>query len=92
MKGEIIEGVLHASHAAVRRTRGRSSTSGAASAARSATAVGGQAAFGSFPARTLTAYRLESGRWLELGVYGDEREARVEPFDAVALDVSSFWT
>ncbi|HEX6277027.1 MAG TPA: Uma2 family endonuclease, partial [Polyangiaceae bacterium] len=43
-------------------------------------------------ARTLTAYRLESGRWLELGVYGDEREARIEPFDAVALDVSSFWT
>jgi Uma2 family endonuclease len=42
-------------------------------------------------ARTLTAYRLQSGRWLELGVYGDDREARIEPFDAVALDVSSFW-
>jgi hypothetical protein len=42
-------------------------------------------------ARTLTAYRLESARWLELGVYGDDREARIEPFDAVALDVSSFW-
>jgi hypothetical protein len=32
----------------------------------------------------------ESGRWLDLGVYRDEREARIEPFEAVALDVSSF--
>jgi Uma2 family endonuclease len=43
-------------------------------------------------ARTLTAYRLESGRWLELGTYGDERQAHIEPFDAVAIDVASFWT
>jgi Uma2 family endonuclease len=42
-------------------------------------------------ARTLTAYRLESGRWLELGVYGDEHEARVEPFAEVALDVAGWW-
>jgi hypothetical protein len=42
-------------------------------------------------ARTLTAYRLESGRWLELGVYGDEREARIEPFHAVPFDVASLW-
>lgn len=42
-------------------------------------------------ARTVTAYRLESGRWLELGVFGDEREARIEPFDAVPIDVASFW-
>ena len=42
-------------------------------------------------AKTLTAYRLENGRWSELGVYGDEREARIEPFDAVALDVASWW-
>jgi len=42
-------------------------------------------------ARTLMAYRLEGGSWLEIGVYGDEREARIEPFGAVALDVSSFW-
>jgi Uma2 family endonuclease len=42
-------------------------------------------------ARTLTAYRLESGRWLELGVYGDERAARIEPFEAVSLDVGSWW-
>jgi Uma2 family endonuclease len=44
------------------------------------------------PARALTAYRLESGRWLELGTYGDEHEARVEPFADVALDIASWWT
>ena len=43
-------------------------------------------------ARTLTAHRLESGRWVELGVYGDEREARIEPFDAVPFDVAALWT
>jgi Uma2 family endonuclease len=42
-------------------------------------------------ARTLTVYRLESGRWLELGVYGDEREVRIEPFGEVPLDVASWW-
>lgn len=43
-------------------------------------------------ARTLTAYRLEGGRWVELGVFGDERDARVEPFEAIALDVAGFWS
>jgi Uma2 family endonuclease len=42
-------------------------------------------------ARAVTAQRLESGRWLTLGVYGDETEARIEPFDAVPLDVASWW-
>ena len=44
------------------------------------------------PARTLTAYRLESGRWVELGVYGDEHAARIEPFAEIELDVASWWT
>jgi Uma2 family endonuclease len=43
------------------------------------------------PASTLTACRLESGRWVELGVFGDEREARIEPFEAAVLDVASWW-
>lgn len=43
-------------------------------------------------ARTLTAYRLAAQQWLELGVYGDEREARIEPFDAVPFDVAALWT
>ncbi len=42
-------------------------------------------------ARTVTAYRLENGRWSELGVWGDERDARIEPFDAIALDIASWW-
>lgn len=42
-------------------------------------------------ARTVTAYRLENGRWSELRVWGDERDARIEPFEAVALDVASWW-
>jgi Uma2 family endonuclease len=42
-------------------------------------------------ARTVSAYRLESGRWVELGVYGDEREAHIEPFEATGLDVASWW-
>ncbi|HEY4117366.1 MAG TPA: Uma2 family endonuclease [Byssovorax sp.] len=41
--------------------------------------------------RVLTAYRLEGGRWLEIGVHGDETEARIEPFEAVPLDVKSWW-
>ncbi|MBK8996254.1 MAG: Uma2 family endonuclease [Myxococcales bacterium] len=42
-------------------------------------------------ARTVTAYRLEAGRWVELGVWGDERDARIEPFVDVVLDVGSWW-
>jgi Uma2 family endonuclease len=34
-------------------------------------------------AKTITAYRLEGGRWLELGVWGDERDARIEPTSGV---------
>ena len=42
-------------------------------------------------ARTVTSYRLHSGQWLELGVYGDPRDARIEPFADVPLDVQSWW-
>jgi Uma2 family endonuclease len=41
--------------------------------------------------RTLTAFRLQSGRWLELGVYHDEQGARVEPFADAALNVARWW-
>jgi Uma2 family endonuclease len=41
-------------------------------------------------ARTLTAYRLQSGLWVEFGVYGDEHDARIEPFGDVALNVASW--
>jgi Uma2 family endonuclease len=42
-------------------------------------------------ARTVTAQRLDGGRWHTLGVFGDDREARIEPFDVVPLDVASWW-
>ena len=42
-------------------------------------------------ARVLTSQRLESGRWLTLGVYTDETEARIEPFDVVPLNVADWW-
>lgn len=40
----------------------------------------------------MTACRLESGRWSELGVFGDERDARIEPFVDLPLDIASWWT
>lgn len=42
-------------------------------------------------ARTLSVYRLEHGGWFELGTYGDDTEARIEPFTDVPLDVASWW-
>lgn len=42
-------------------------------------------------AHTLTVYRLEKGQWLLIGTYGDETEARIEPFEEVPLDVKIWW-
>jgi len=42
-------------------------------------------------ALTVTVHRLQDGRWLELGVYADERDARIEPFADIAVDVSAWW-
>jgi Uma2 family endonuclease len=42
-------------------------------------------------ARVLTAQRLESGRWVTIGTFSDETEARIEPFDVVPLDVRGWW-
>jgi Uma2 family endonuclease len=42
-------------------------------------------------ARAVAAFHLEQGRWVELGVWGDETTASIPPFDAVPLDVSSWW-
>ncbi len=43
------------------------------------------------PARAVTAYRLEAGRWVDVGVWGDDADAPIEPFEEVALDVGSWW-
>jgi Uma2 family endonuclease len=37
--------------------------------------------------RTLTALRLEQGRWLELGVWDEAALVPVEPFEAIQLEV-----
>lgn len=41
--------------------------------------------------RTLTASRLEDGRWLELGVYGGDQIARIEPFEAIEISLAAWW-
>ena len=41
--------------------------------------------------KVLEAYRLEGKRWMQLGAWGDDARVRVEPFDAIELDLSSLW-
>jgi Uma2 family endonuclease len=40
---------------------------------------------------TLEAYRLEHGRWSLLGTHAGDVEARVEPFEAVELELWRLW-
>ncbi len=40
---------------------------------------------------TLEAYRLEQGRWLLLVTHAGDVAARVEPFDAVELELWRLW-
>jgi Uma2 family endonuclease len=42
-------------------------------------------------ARTLEAYRLEGERWTLLGTWRDEARVRVEPFDAIELELAALW-
>ncbi len=42
-------------------------------------------------AYVVTASRLENGMWLELGVWSDETDARIPPFDGVAINVNAWW-
>lgn len=41
--------------------------------------------------KTFESYRLESGKWLLLAVYGDDDKVRAEPFDAIEIDLSNLW-
>lgn len=43
-------------------------------------------------ARALLVSRLEGGAWRDLQRFGDERDARVAPFEDVTLDVAGWWT
>jgi len=42
-------------------------------------------------ARTLEAFRLDGGAWRMLGVWRDDARVRVEPFEAMELDLASLW-
>jgi Uma2 family endonuclease len=41
--------------------------------------------------RTLEAYRLEGGRWVVVGAWRDDDKARIEPFDAIELELAALW-
>ena len=41
--------------------------------------------------RQIEAFRLTEGKWLRLGAY-DQADARIEPFDAVPLEVPALFT
>ncbi len=41
--------------------------------------------------RTLEALRLHEGKWLILATHHDDDKARIEPFDAIELDLSILW-
>ena len=42
-------------------------------------------------AQTLEAYRLEQGRWSLLGTWRDDAVVRVEPFEALGLELAGLW-
>ena len=42
--------------------------------------------------RTVEALRLESGRYLLLGTWRGDAKVRIEPFDAVELELSALWS
>jgi Uma2 family endonuclease len=42
-------------------------------------------------AETLEAYRLEQGRWLLLNTHAGDVSARIEPFDAIELELWRLW-
>lgn len=42
-------------------------------------------------AKSLVAYRLEGAHYVEIGVYAEETDARIEPFESVPFDVRSWF-
>jgi Uma2 family endonuclease len=42
-------------------------------------------------ARTLTVSELMNGRWLEVGVYGEDDVVRAAPFEAIELKLREVW-
>jgi hypothetical protein len=42
--------------------------------------------------RSIEVFRLHEGNWLVVGVYRDTGHARIEPFEAVELDLAALWS
>ena len=42
-------------------------------------------------AKILDCYRLEHEKWLRVGTWRDDDKARIEPFDAIELDLAAMW-
>lgn len=40
---------------------------------------------------TLEVYRLDGGRWVDVGAYGGAEVIRAEPFAAIEMDMSQWW-
>ncbi len=41
--------------------------------------------------RTLEAYRLDAGTWIEIGRFADADQVAVPPFEAMSLDLKGLW-
>ena len=42
-------------------------------------------------ARALTVSKLVDGRWMELGIFGENERVRAEPFEAVEVSLGDWW-
>jgi Uma2 family endonuclease len=42
-------------------------------------------------AKTLDVFRLESGRWVVIGLHAEDDKVRAEPFSEVEIDLGSLW-
>jgi Uma2 family endonuclease len=41
--------------------------------------------------RTLEAFKLRDGKWVTIATLNDDDRARIEPFDAIELDLAQLW-
>jgi Uma2 family endonuclease len=41
--------------------------------------------------RSVEAFRLDDGKWVIVGVHKDSDRARIEPFDAIEIDLALLW-
>ncbi len=42
--------------------------------------------------RTVEVFRLHEGKWLAVAAFQDDVTARIEPFDAIEIDLAALWT